>query len=82
MEEKAAVEETTAAVKETSAVTPEGEYADIKIRDYGTITIKLDHDAAPETVDNFLRLAASGFYDGLTFHRIKKGFMMQGGLNH
>lgn len=78
-EKETAVEETTAAVKETSAVTPEGEYADIKIRDYGTITIKLDHDAAPETVDNFLRLAASGFYDGLTFHRIIKGFMMQGG---
>ncbi|MDO4939050.1 MAG: peptidylprolyl isomerase [Lachnospiraceae bacterium] len=72
-------EETTAEVKETVPVTPEGEYVDIKIRDYGTITVKLDHDAAPETVDNFLRLTASGFYDGLTFHRIISGFMMQGG---
>lgn len=78
--ETEAVEETTAAaVKETAAVIPDGEYADIKIRDYGTITVKLDHDAAPETVDNFRRLAGSGFYDGLTFHRIITGFMMQGG---
>ncbi len=54
-------------------------YADIVIRDYGTITVKLDFDAAPITVTNFIQLAESGFYDGLTFHRIMKGFMMQGG---
>ena len=59
----------------------EGEqvYADIVIKDYGTITILLDAEAAPETVDNFVSLAESGFYDGLTFHRIWEGFMMQGG---
>ena len=45
-------------------------YADIVIADYGTITISLDSEAAPETVDNFISLAESGFYDGLTFHRI------------
>lgn len=49
------------------------------IKDYGDIMLELDRDAAPETVANFLELANSGFYDGLTFHRIIKGFMMQGG---
>ena len=54
-------------------------YADITIEDYGTITVALDGDAAPVTVANFVDLAESGFYDGLTFHRIIEGFMMQGG---
>ncbi len=54
-------------------------YADIEIQDYGTITVALDAEAAPETVENFVNLAESGFYDGLTFHRIIDGFMMQGG---
>lgn len=54
-------------------------YADIVIQDYGTITVELDQNAAPITVANFISLAESGFYDGLTFHRIIEGFMMQGG---
>lgn len=54
-------------------------YADIEIQDYGTITVLLDQEAAPVTVENFVTLAESGFYDGLTFHRIIEGFMMQGG---
>ena len=54
-------------------------YADIVIKDYGTITVKLDQSAAPITVENFVKLARQGFYDGLTFHRIIEGFMMQGG---
>lgn len=54
-------------------------YADIDIKDYGTITVALDSTSAPETVFNFMTLAESGFYDGLTFHRIMEGFMMQGG---
>ncbi len=54
-------------------------YADIIIKNYGTITVKLEPDKAPETVENFVKLAESGFYDGLTFHRIMEGFMMQGG---
>lgn len=54
-------------------------YADIEIQDYGTITIQLDQTSAPITVENFVNLAESGFYDGLTFHRIMAGFMMQGG---
>ena len=51
----------------------------ITVRDYGTITVELDADAAPITVQNFLDLAGSGFYDGLTVHRIIEGFMIQGG---
>lgn len=51
----------------------------IEIEDYGTIKVELDADAAPITVENFVKLAKSGFYDGLTFHRIISGFMMQGG---
>ena len=51
----------------------------IEVEGYGTITVALDEEAAPETVANFVSLAESGFYDGLTFHRIIEGFMMQGG---
>lgn len=53
--------------------------AKIEVEDYGTITLKLDCKTAPITVQNFVDLAESGFYDGLTFHRIMKGFMIQGG---
>lgn len=54
-------------------------YATIEIADYGTITLELYGNTAPATVENFVALAESGFYDGLTFHRIIEGFMMQGG---
>lgn len=54
-------------------------YADIDIADYGIITVQLDQATAPVTCANFVELAESGFYDGLTFHRIIEGFMMQGG---
>lgn len=53
--------------------------ADIVVKDYGTITVELDGGAAPETVENFVSLVQEGFYNGLTFHRIMEGFMMQGG---
>lgn len=57
-----------------------GDYTvEIKIRDYGTITLELDSESAPITVENFVTLARDGFYDGLTFHRIIDGFMIQGG---
>lgn len=71
-------EKTNAAATDTVNVTG-AIYADIDIEDYGVITVKLDPQAAPETVENFVTLAKSGFYDGLTFHRIIEGFMMQGG---
>lgn len=51
----------------------------INVRDYGNINVELDADAAPITVTNFVKLANEGFYDGLTFHRIISGFMIQGG---
>lgn len=54
-------------------------FADITIENHGTVTVELDADAAPITVENFVSLAESGFYNGLTFHRIMEGFMMQGG---
>ncbi len=53
--------------------------AEITIENYGTITLALFSEVAPETVANFVSLAESGFYAGLTFHRIMDGFMMQGG---
>lgn len=53
--------------------------AKIDVKDYGTITVQLDPDVAPITCANFVDLADSGFYNGLTFHRIMEGFMMQGG---
>lgn len=51
----------------------------IKVKDHGEITLELDGKTAPITVANFVSLAKSGFYDGLTFHRIISGFMIQGG---
>ena len=54
-------------------------HAEITVKDYGTIKLELDEGAAPITVENFIKLAQSGFYDGLTFHRIMDGFMIQGG---
>ena len=51
----------------------------INVKDYGTISVELYGDEAPITVANFLKLAKDGFYDGLTFHRIISGFMIQGG---
>lgn len=51
----------------------------IEVQDYGTIEVELDADAAPVTVTNFVNLAKDGFYDGLTFHRVVPGFVIQGG---
>lgn len=55
------------------------DYIQIEVADYGTITAELYGKAAPITVANFLKLVNEGFYDGLTFHRIISGFMIQGG---
>ncbi len=51
----------------------------IKIKDMGDIRVELYPEAAPITVENFVKLAGEGFYNGLTFHRIIPGFMIQGG---
>ena len=53
--------------------------ATIKVKNFGTIKAELYPDKAPNTVNNFISLANSGFYDGLIFHRVIKGFMNQGG---
>ena len=45
----------------------------------GTITVELDDERAPATVENFVKYAADGFYDGTIFHRVIDGFMVQGG---
>lgn len=54
-------------------------HVEISVKDYGTIKLELDADTAPITVENFIKLANDGFYDGLTFHRIMNGYMIQGG---
>ena len=51
----------------------------IEVQDYGTMELELYPDVAPITVNNFVSLVKDGFYDGLTFHRIMDGFMIQGG---
>lgn len=53
--------------------------ATMEIRDWGTVTIELYPEIAPNTVNNFISLANSGFYDGLIFHRVIEEFMIQGG---
>ena len=52
---------------------------EMKVKDYGIIKLELDADTAPITVTNFIGLVNDKFYDGLTFHRIMEGFMIQGG---
>ena len=54
-------------------------HVEITVKDYGTIKVELNETVAPITVANFIKLAEEGFYDGLTFHRIIDGFMIQGG---
>ena len=65
----------------TSTDTSEAElhHAEIEVEGYGTISVALNATAAPESTANFIKLAEEGFYDGLTFHRIIEGFMIQGG---
>ena len=52
---------------------------EMEIQDFGTVKLELYPDIAPITVANFVKLAGEGFYDGLTFHRIYPGLMIQGG---
>ena len=82
--ESSGAESTASKSKEQTAVY-QGEqltgkhHAEITVKDYGTIAVELDADNAPISVTNFVKLAEEGFYDGLTFHRIISGFMIQGG---
>ena len=51
----------------------------ITVKDYGVIDLELERSAAPKTVKNFVKLVKADFYDGLTFHRVVDGFVIQGG---
>ena len=64
--------------KESTSVNSSNEVAVIKTSE-GDMVVQFWTDAAPNTVENFKKLARQGFYDGTTFHRIVKGFMIQGG---
>lgn len=70
---------TDEAVLDTSQPLTGIHHAEIEVKDYGTIKVELDADTAPISVTNFVKLAQEHFYDGLTFHRIIDGFMIQGG---
>lgn len=83
--ETTSVEENTATVQEQTEQEIETEllsgkhHVEIEVEGYGVIKAELDADSAPISTSNFMDLAESGFYDGLTFHRIISGFMIQGG---
>lgn len=67
--------------KEGPVVAPKekGTYMHIQVKEYGEIIIKMYKDEAPNNVANIVKLANQGFYDGLTFHRVISGFVIQGG---
>ncbi|RMH60592.1 MAG: peptidylprolyl isomerase [Zetaproteobacteria bacterium] len=58
---------------------PAGEHVRLRMQDGGEVVIRLLSEVAPNTVANFKKLVAEGFYDGLTFHRVIPGFVAQGG---
>ena len=60
-------------------LTPGADYTAVITTDAGEVTVDLLEDKAPETVNNFVFLARNHFYDGITFHRVIPGFMIQGG---
>ncbi len=70
-------QETAAA--QTEDLIEETVYVEMEVENYGTILLELDGKAAPVTVTNFVNLVNDKFYDGITFHRIMDGFMIQGG---
>lgn len=67
------------AIYQKATFTKQNPVATMEIEGLGTMKIELYPDQAPNTVANFITLANRGFYDGLTFHRIVKDFMVQGG---
>ena len=79
MNETTAEETTDASSEEDTELLTGLHHVTIDVKDYGTISLELDADTAPISVTNFINLAKDGFYDGLTFHRIISGFMIQGG---
>lgn len=77
--ETTAEETTDASSEEDTELLTGLHHVTIDVKDYGTISLELDADTAPISVTNFINLVKDGFYDGLTFHRIISGFMIQGG---
>ena len=71
--------EGSADTSDSSAASTAPVHVEIDVVDYGVIKLELYPDIAPITVENFVNLAKSGFYDGLIFHRVIEGFMIQGG---
>lgn len=65
--------------KESDKLMKGTHHVEINVKNYGTIKVELYADKAPITVTNFVKLVKKGFYNGLTFHRIIKDFMIQGG---
>ncbi len=55
------------------------QFVSLEVKDFGTIKVQLFDQDTPKTVENFLKLTHAGFYDCLTFHRVAKGFVIQGG---
>ena len=66
-------------VEDFTEATETTEYVKFSVKNYGDFIVRLRKDIAPITVTNFQKLVSQKFYDGLTFHRIMKGFMIQGG---
>ena len=66
-------------VKDDVLINKELPIVTVVVKDMGTIKAELYPEIAPNTVNNFISLVNEGFYDGLTFHRVIKGFMIQGG---
>ena len=77
--EAAPTEQKSAQVDESDPYATGIHHVVIEVEGYGTIEATLNANVAPITVSNFCHLAESGFYDGLTFHRVVPGFMIQGG---
>ena len=68
-----------ASVEDFEETDEKTDYVIIKVEDYGEILVRLFPEVAPETVDNFKKLVAEKFFDGLIFHRVIEDFMIQGG---
>lgn len=66
-------------LKKVNIVDEETNYVVIQVKEHGSIVVELFPDVAPITVENFKKLVSEDFYDGLTFHRVIKNFMIQGG---
>jgi len=64
---------------QTAKVNIQNRTVEMVVKDFGTIQLEFYNKDAPKTVENFLRLANSGYFDCLTFHRVAKGFVIQGG---